>query len=39
MHPEVVTTVRTLIAEGKTPRIELEAVQDELKVLPDVSKG
>jgi ribosomal protein S27AE len=36
MRPDVVMAVRTLIAEGKTPRIELEAVQAEFTVLPDV---
>jgi hypothetical protein len=39
MHSGVVTSVRELIAEGKIPRIELEAVQAEFTVLPDVTKG
>ncbi|KAA0997450.1 hypothetical protein FVF58_49205 [Paraburkholderia panacisoli] len=39
MYPSVVADVRRLIAEGKIPRIELEAVQAAFTVLPDVTKG
>lgn len=39
MYPRVLTGVRRLIAEGKIPRIEVEAVQAEFTVLPDAGKG